>query len=58
MVITQFHNPKEEKIDNDVEVDINETIKDYNTINLMYKTDDKDVIIAEIEYIKAMQALH
>lgn len=58
MVITQFLNPQEEKIDNDVEVDIDEIIITYSMTNPIHKTDDKNVIIAKIGYTEAIQALH
>lgn len=58
MAIAQFLNPQEEKVDNDVEVVVDEIVKAYSTGDRTHETDEEDVIIPKVGYTEAMQALH
>lgn len=57
MAIEQFFDLQKENINNKIKVIINKTAKTYNIGNKTYKTDEKNVIVFQVRYFKAMQAL-
>lgn len=58
MAIGQFLNPQEEKVDDDVEVIVDEIVKAYSTGDRTHETDEEDVIIPKVGCAEAMQALN
>lgn len=57
MTIELFFNLQEKKVDNDVEIIIDEITKADIISNKTHKTDKKDMIVPKFEYFEAIQAL-
>lgn len=57
MVMKQFLNPIEEKVDDKSNKIVERIAKAYNTEDRTYKTDKEDVIIPQISHAEAFQAL-
>lgn len=57
ITINQFLNSKEEKVDDNLEVIVNEIAKAYSIESRTYETDKKDIIIFRVEYFEIIKSL-
>ena len=57
ITIGQFLNLRGGKVDDDLEVIVDEIAKTYSTGDRTYETDEEDVVIPRVRYSEAMKAL-